>query len=134
MKKNVIILRGCPSSGKSTVATLFCNSYICCADDYFYENGVYSFDVNKLGEAHELCRKRFVEAIEAQRTCIVVANTNSRRKEWKFYEDLAKENGYRVTFLVVENRHDNKNSHFAKIPQEVLDQMEERIKNSLKLS
>lgn len=136
MKPNIIILRGVAGSGKSSVAELFANPLkICCADDYFTdENGNYNFDPHKLKDAHAYCRAEFDEALNNDfgfYRNIVVANTNTKESDWKYYEDRAKDKGCKVFFIVVENRHGN--GSIYGVPEETLDIMEERVKNSLKL-
>jgi hypothetical protein len=64
-------------------------------------------------------------------TDIIVNNTNTQSKEWKFYEEEAKKSDSDVIFLVVEKRHDGINSHG--VPEGVIDRHEERIKCNLKL-
>ena len=134
--KNIIILRGTSSSGKSSFAKLLCQQigWIECNADFFFEDkeGNYNFDFNKIGDAHAQCRKSFMEALkESTVTGIVVSNTNVEEKQWKFYEDEAKKVGGRVTFLVIEKRHDGENNH--NVPETSLQSQEDRIRNSLKL-
>lgn len=136
MKAPIIILRGTSSSGKSTVAELIAKpSAICCADDYFTDaKGNYNFDPNKLKDAHAQCRQKFEEALKDKHNFyknIIISNTNTTEREWKYYEDRAKEEGRKVFFLVIERRHDNVNSHG--VPEEVLENQEKRLRNNLKL-
>lgn len=133
--REVIILRGTSSSGKSTFANLIEVIYpdvvICCADDFFYQGGNYVFDRSKLGEAHMLCKQKFEKAICDDENLILVANTNTNSKAFNFYKKMAESFGYRVTFLVVEKRHENSNSHNC--PEPTIRMQAEEIKNSLKL-
>lgn len=133
--KKILILRGTSSSGKSTfakfIASLDPSAVICCADDYFYVDGEYRFDVSKLRAAHFFCKETFLDAIDKEAKTIIVANTNTKEKDFSFYENYGKVAGYTVTFLVVENRHGNKNLH--NVPQETLDRQERDIRESLKL-
>jgi predicted kinase len=61
---------------------------------------------------------------------IVVSNTFTQEWEMKAYYDLAKEYGYVVYSLIVENRHDGENIHG--VPVEVLDKMDKRFEVKLK--
>jgi hypothetical protein len=56
---------------------------------------------------------------------IVVSNTFTQEWEMEYYFDLAKEYGYRVYSLIVENRHGGVNEHG--VPEEKLVQMKKRF-------
>lgn len=135
--KNVIIIRATSGSGKSTFSDLLFSTYsdaqavICTADDFFYEGGVYKFDASKLFLAHKICQQKFKKALDNSRKLVIVANTNTSPKEWKYYEEEAKKAGYRVFFVILENRHEGKNIHG--VPESTLEAQESRIKQSLKL-
>lgn len=134
-KKVVFILRGVSGSGKSSVAKELIEGrcgVICTADDYFEKNGEYRFNAAELGNAHKVCREKFHYALcDKKHDVIVVANTNTTEKDYGYYRDTANEYGANVFFLVVENRHDNKDVH--NVPDENLRIQEQRIRNSLKL-
>jgi uridine kinase len=136
MKKTVWILRGCSGGGKSFVTEKL-NKTIgwvaVSADDYFTDkDGNYNWNANELGQAHEACKNSFKEALrESTVTDIIVNNTNTKEREWKFYQQEALKFGSDVIFLVVENRHGGENIH--SVPQEHVKVQEERIKNNLKL-
>lgn len=136
MKKEVIILRSVSGAGKSTFANLLARAYdkpvICEADQFFVnEDGEYNFDVAKLGDAHAWCRQTFVNALQNSNVDgIVVANTNTSEKEFRFYESTAKELNIPVFFVVLENRHGNKDIHG--VPLETLERQENKLKESLK--
>jgi predicted kinase len=134
MQRNLIILKGTSSSGKSTFANLIAYPcFIITADDYFYDKeGNYHFDGSKLGNAHAACRDKFDEALKDDIiTNIVIANTNTRESEWKYYSDQAEKAGLKVFHVVMEKRHDCVNSH--NVPQSSLDRQANSIKENLKL-
>jgi hypothetical protein len=60
---------------------------------------------------------------------IIVSNTFTQEWEMAAYYDMAKNYGYRVTSIIVENRHNGVNSH--NVPEEKLVQMKERFEISL---
>ena len=103
---DVIILRGLPGSGKST---LIDNSTehkkgqlsLCSADSFFTDNltGEYRFDIDKLSSAHEACINQFVDNLLTNRPIIVVDNTNSQFWEYALYKCLAKCFGYKCSIL-----------------------------------
>jgi predicted kinase len=127
--KELFLLRGLPGSGKSTLANSIGGTWVE-ADTYFINpKGEYEFDASKLKQAHKWCQDVAEEAMNFQSKRIVVSNTFTQAWEMEYYYDLAKEHGYRVYSLVVENRHEGINSHSA--PQELLDKMKNRFEIKL---
>lgn len=137
MNKTLYILRGVSGSGKTTLAKTLCenlrNAKMFAADDFFYVNGVYNFDRAKLRHAHVSCKVRVEEAMKIHKIeNVILHNTVTTEREICVYEDLAKEYGYKIVSLVVENRHGNTSVH--DVPKETLEIQESRLRNSLKLS
>lgn len=127
--KELFLLRGLPGSGKSTLAKSLGGIHVE-ADQYFMEDGIYKFDATQLKNAHEWCQgqtKAWMKTDGAQVNVnrIVVSNTFTQEWEMKEYEDLAKEYGYIVYYLIVENRHDGVNSH--NVPTETIEKMRKRF-------
>lgn len=136
MNKILILLRGVPGCGKTTVANLLLGeSYageMYAADDYFARpKGGYEFDRDKLGEAHRQCQENVKEAMQEEVSPIIVHNTSTMEKELAPYQELADSFGYQVGYLVVENRHGGVNQH--NVPEEALARMEQRLRDSIKL-
>lgn len=133
MKKVLIILRGLPGAGKSSLAKLICpEECIFEADKYFItELGEYKFDGRLLANAHEWCRNEVEKAMKdfSNFEKIIVSNTSTTEKEFKYYVDLAKKYGYEVISLIVENRHGNNSIHG--VPAEVKEKMKSRFEISL---
>ena len=131
--RNLIVLRGVSGSGKNFFANLIEGpKKVCCADDYFMFEGEYLFDASKLANAHRYSMIVFNEALANPKIKnIVVANTNIKSSDWKFYVDKAEEVGIKVSFAVIENRHGGENQHG--VPPHVLNRHEQGIKNNLKL-
>ena len=139
MEKVAIILRGVSGSGKSSFADFLGNYLwnsltvcICSADDYHLDkNGVYRFDLSKMGEAHVWCREKFERCLSDNFDVVILSNTNTSEKEIQPYLDLAAKYNYKVISLVVENRHGGKNIH--NVPEETLQKQQQRLKSSIKL-
>lgn len=111
---DVVILRGIPGCGKSTLASLIAGEegVVCTADDYFYdEEGNYNFDPRKLEEAHSECLKKFSEALFHGTQIVIIANTATQQKEFRQYMNTAKHYKYRVHTVIVENRHGEEDKH-----------------------
>lgn len=143
-KKICFILFSASGAGKTTLAYELAkdDSYVIVSADHYFEenlngfNKTYVFNPKLLGQAHQECRENFYDAIK-QGKHVIVDNTNTRRSEWAYYVDMAKENGYEVVFiepdtawkynvdeLVKRNRHN--------VPRSMIEKQVERIKNSRK--
>lgn len=129
--KELILLRGLPGSGKTTLAkTLGMNHFE--ADMFFVKDGEYKFDANKLKLAHIWCFNQVRTKMEDTKSdvlCnpkIVVSNTFTQEWEMEKYYELAEQYAYRVHSIIVENRHFGVNQH--DVPAEKLEQMKNRFK------
>jgi len=134
--KLVSIIAGISGSGKSTYAECLrklnpMHTVVCTADDYFMEDGEYHFDMNQLGEAHETCKNKFMEAlVDDSIQHIIVANTSTKKWEWAFYKTKAEDAGCMFTRIVVDhNVHNNDSVH--DVPAFVIEQQKKNIINSL---
>ena len=134
---NLYLIRGLPGSGKSTFAQELATSLDAChheADHFFqYRRGPsetivwteeYAFDATKLHEAHCACKGWTGDCME-EGCDIVVSNTFTTEKELKPYLEMAAKFGYRVTTLIVENRHGNSSIHG--VPEETMTKMRDRF-------
>ena len=125
MKRDIILIRGCSGSGKTTFAELICN-VVYSADQYFEdEEGNYNFDASKLAQAHRDCQDRTYVAMAKGLPKICVANTFTTEWEMSAYFDLAKVFGYRIFTVIVENRHNGINVH--EVPAETLVKQKSRF-------
>lgn len=135
-KGDLILLRGIPGSGKSTLGEIILQTTqqqkpdVLSADNFFVdENGVYNFDSTKLKEAHNMCQQKCAERMRLEFSKIVVANTFTQEWEMQPYFEMAKRYGYRIHTIIVENRHGSKNVH--NVPDDKLGQMKDRFEISL---
>jgi len=101
---HIVILRGAPGSGKSTYARKHYPKYTkVSADDYMVEDQVYKFDPAKLQRAHNACKRKFLEALDAEED-IVVDNTNIYAIDVAFYAEAAMAMGAFLEILTLEIR------------------------------
>jgi predicted kinase len=138
MNRVLILLRGVPGAGKSTLANSIWNEYaVCEADKYFHntETGAYEFDITKLKDAHAWCRSQVEIRMKDNQANpqfypeIVVSNTFTQEWEMQAYFDLAKQYDYRVVSLIVENRHGGENVHG--VPADKVQAMRDRFQIQL---
>ena len=122
--KELILLRGLPGSGKSTFAEVI-GGFCCEADMFFMEDGEYKFDINKIKEAHRWCKEQCQSYMEREKPKVIVSNTFTQEWEMEDYYDLAKQYGYKVTSVIVENRHGGVNTH--NVPDATLGNMRNRF-------
>ena len=129
MDKKLIIVRGIPGCGKSAFSELLSRA-ICTADDYHTDRkGNYNWLPQNIGKAHDWCKRKCDRFMKKGISPVVVANTSTTEKEFAPYYELAKENGYQVFSIIVENRHGGKDSHG--VPVETLEKMKNRFEVKL---
>jgi tRNA uridine 5-carbamoylmethylation protein Kti12 len=105
----VVIMRGVPGSGKSFLAEKMIGERVLenrgeavkvSADDYFLNAaGEYVFNPANIGEAHNYCFRRFMEAIERKASLIVVDNTNL--SAWEMAPYIMAANAYGFEYEIV---------------------------------
>jgi predicted kinase len=116
--KTLLLVRGLPGSGKSTFAeTLVGKDNVYSADDFFTDSeGGYNYNPSRIQEAHLFClgnvKQRMIHDTDnAFTSTIAVTNTFTQEWEMEKYYIIAKQYGYTVHTIVVENRHGGKNVH-----------------------
>lgn len=125
--KTLLLVRGLPGSGKTTLATELAGKDfpVFEADQYFSKDGKYNFDMKKLSFAHGDCQKRTEEAMKNGIEKVFVSNTFTTEYEMSAYKELAKKYGYRLSTIIVENRHQSDSIH--NVPAENLAKMRARF-------
>jgi len=129
---DLILLRGVPGSGKTTLANIILmtpsndKADVLSADDFFLnEDGEYIFDPTRLKEAHNDCQVKCSDRMRSEVARIVVANTFTQEWEMEKYFEMAERYNYRVHSIIVENRHGAENIHG--VPEDKVKQMKTRF-------
>jgi predicted kinase len=128
VSKQLILLRGLPGAGKSTLAKVFGVNHIE-ADMFFMKDGEYKFDPTLLKSAHNWCHDVVEHWMETGIEPIIVSNTFTQEWEMDFYYTLANQYDYQVHSVIVENRHGGVNEHG--VPAEKIEQMKNRFQIKL---
>lgn len=113
-EKSLILLRGLPGAGKSTLATVLAMNAdpVYSVDDYFTDsNGNYLFDYRQNHVAYRLCEENTEKALASGKPRVFVDNTFTMEWEMKPYLEMAKKYNYRIFVLTVEKYHGSSNVH-----------------------
>lgn len=101
----IYIYRGIPGSGKNYHAENHIEADIIVdSDEFFMEEGEYQFKPEQLTEAHTVCFRKWLEAIEKyarSADSIAVCNTNITRAEYTPYVQAARAAGFKQNIRLV---------------------------------
>ena len=133
-ERNLILLRGLPGSGKTTLAALLSEQGkypVFSVDDYFTDalTGAYHFDFKNNHLAYKQCEEHTRQAMQQGLPKIILHNTFTIPWELDAYFKLASAFGYTVFVCTVERYHSGKNVHA--IPDEHIAKMAEKYKVKL---
>lgn len=105
-KRIMILMRGCPGSGKSYLAEGLIMSYrgkpkdyVFSTDDYFMKKNGYYFQPSQLTEAHQWNQTRVLKKVREGVSPVIVDNTNTQLWEMTVYASLAINHGYLIEIL-----------------------------------
>jgi predicted kinase len=113
---SLILLRGLPGSGKTTLANLLSEEGkypVHSIDSYFTDaqTGAYNFEFDKNHLAYKQCEEQTEQSIKQGIEKIFIDNTFTLEWEMEPYFKLASQYNYSIFVVTVENRHGNKNTH-----------------------
>jgi len=119
----LIIVRGLPGSGKSTVAKSFGLFHVE-ADMFFMHDGVYDWDAGRVSKAHRWCAD-MVRTAMINGSDVAVSNTFTQKWELQNYIEIASQYNYDVR--VIRCIADFGNVH--SVPAEALAKMKARFED-----
>ena len=113
----LILIRGLPGSGKSTMAETFEDFIHIETDMYFIKNGEYCFNPKKLKEAHTWCQEKTKELLD-EGYDVVVSNVFTQMWEMKPYLNM----GHSIQIFTATGNYDN----IHHVPEEAIQRMKDK--------
>jgi predicted kinase len=133
MEKVLIMLRGLPGAGKSTLAKVLSDhgKYpVYSVDSYFTNSqGDYEFRFEGNHKAYKTCEQNTEDALKQNKEKVFVDNTFTLDWEMEPYFKLASRYNYQLHVLTVENYHNSGNIH--NVSKDQLQKMAEKYKVKL---
>ena len=117
----LVLIRGLPGSGKSTIARAMNDHEHYEADMFFERSGEYCYDVSKIKDAHEWCQSETFKAL-ANGKSVVVSNTFTRHFEMEPYLTMAKTFGIEPNIIEATGNWPNVHG----VPAEIVEKMRQR--------
>lgn len=122
--QQLILIRGLPGSGKSTIAKQLAGFEHYEADMFHMKNGEYCFQSDKVKDAHNWCKQETFNALVCGKN-VVVSNTFTRYWEMQDYFEMAKTFGIKPLVIVANGDFENVHN----VPKEVIEAMRNRWEN-----
>lgn len=127
----LILIRGLPGAGKSTLAAhlqraMLGDAVVLEADQFFMVKGEYVFDRTKLRAAHFWCQEQTGSMLDRGKT-VIVANTFTTKWELFPYFDIARNRCIMPTVILCQSNY--KSIH--NVPVETVVAMKERFEYNI---
>lgn len=140
--KKVIILRGLPGSGKSTLSKQLEHEIkssggsvaIVSSDQYFYQlgGGKYKFDPAHIGAAHASCFRKFIEELTKGTDLIIVDNTSTSTIEVAPYKLGADAFNYQTEIKqIISDPQDALKYNLHKVPETAIEAMHKSLQDPI---
>lgn len=126
MTNKLVLIRGLPGSGKSTVARQYFNDCVHLEADMYFTSpaGNYVYDPVKIKQAHAWCQESTKIFLNNKKD-VVVSNTFTTHKEIDFYINYAKENS--IPYIIF--RMNNNYGSIHNVPEETIEKMKARFED-----